>query len=107
MAEGALLAACLAAYGGFGLLALSMSRHWRDLAGSRVLPVGRRRGLRWAGALALATSIALAVWREGAGFGSVLGVMQLSGAAVAVALTLSARPRWLCALAAGLAGRGH
>lgn len=105
MAEALLLAACVAGYAGFGLLAVSLPRHWHELAGAAALPAARCRALRRAGALAIAGSFALALWRDGAGFGSLLGILLLSACAAAVAFTLNARPRWLVGLACRLTDR--
>ncbi|MBT0960824.1 DUF3325 family protein [Denitromonas iodatirespirans] len=107
MAEALLLAACLAGYAGFGLLAVSMARHWRELAGDAALPPARCRALRRVGALAIAGSFALVLWRDGGGFGSLLGILLLSACATAVAFTLSARPRWLTGFAERLAERSR
>lgn len=105
MAEALLLAACVSGYAGFGLLAVSLPRHWHELAGAAALAPARCRALRRVGALAIAGSFALALWRDGAGFGCLLGILLLSACAAAVAFTLSARPRWLVVLAGRLGER--
>jgi hypothetical protein len=96
----ALLAAALAASGcGFACLALAMPRHWADVAGTApptvTLTARRSALLRIAGAAALALSFALALLRDGASFGSLLGLLVWSLGAVGVALTLTWRPHWL------------
>ncbi|HYM86317.1 MAG TPA: DUF3325 domain-containing protein [Pseudoxanthomonas sp.] len=90
---------------GFVLLALAMSRHWSEVTGQAALSEVRIKVLRAAGFSALAVGLALAVFAQGPGFGSVLWVMALTTSAAAVALTLTWRPRWLRPLAK-LMGRG-
>jgi len=102
MAELLLGAAFAAGYLGFTLLALSLERHRRDLIGAAAAPPRRRATLRLAGYAALAVTFALAVMRDGASFGSVLGVLLLGSCAACVALTLGWRPRWLVAVARAL-----
>jgi hypothetical protein len=103
MAELLLVAAAFAAgYLGFTLLALSLERHRRELIGAAAAPPRRRATLRLAGSAALALAFGLAVMRDGAGFGSVLGVLLLAWCAAGVALTLGWRPNWLVAVARAL-----
>jgi len=80
------------AYLGFALLALSQSQHWQRVAGAS--PPGRTRVIlfRGGGAVLLAGSLALALLRDGPGFGSLLWATAISIAALGVALTLAWRP---------------
>lgn len=91
-----LAAASLAGYIGFACLALAMPRHWIEVSGRKTAP--HRRWLRPCGFALLGIAYALCVHRDGASFGSVLGMILLSAAAGAVALTLAWRPRLLSLL---------
>lgn len=90
-----LVAASLAGYIGFACLALAMPRHWIEASGRKTAPAPHRRGLRSCGFSLLGVAYALCVHRDGASFGSVLGIVLFSAAAGAVALTLAWRPRLL------------
>ena len=97
-----LLLLLAAAYYGFALLALSQRRHWTRAIGEGEPPPRQARRLRVAGYALLAVAFVLAVLRDGASFGIVLWASVISVAAIAVALTLTWRPRWVRALAAPL-----
>lgn len=84
-----LVGVAAAAYLGFALLALSQDRHWHHLGGARHCPRRTRIGLRVAGCALLATSLALALLRDGPSFGSLLWVTTLSVCGFAVACTLT------------------
>ena len=99
MAELLLAAAFAAGYVGFALLALSLPRHWHEVTGQLAMPVRTCTAFRRIGAAGLGACFGLALWRDGAAFGCVLGVLLLSTSAVAVALTLTWRPQWLAAMA--------
>jgi len=75
---------------GFALLALSQDRHWRKVTGFST-PPGRRRVIifRIAASLLLAASLALALLRDGPGFGSLLWATAVSIAALAVAFMVA------------------
>lgn len=88
-----LVAASLANYAGFACLALAMPRHWSAASGKRVAVVPQRRALRTGGFAMIALSYALCVYRDGAGFGSLLWVILISAGAIAVALTLAWWPQ--------------
>lgn len=88
-----LVAAALAAYGAFACLALSMPRHWAAASGQKLTVVPHRRWLRPGGFALLGVACALCVYRDGPGFGAVLWVVLISGAALAVAFTLAWQPR--------------
>lgn len=94
MLEALLFAGLVAtAYFGFLLLALSQKQNWkrvwRDVAAT-VQPPSRQ--LRIAGSMLLALSLALALFRDGVAFGSILWVIFLCIAGIAVAATLAAWP---------------
>jgi hypothetical protein len=90
-----LLAAGLVSYVAFVCLALAMPRHWTEVSGQTVAFVPQRTWLRPCGFALLGLSYALCVYRDGPSFGSVLSVLLISAAAIAVALTLTLRPRLL------------
>lgn len=95
-----LLAALAAAVAGLGWLALSMDVHWEQVRGSAALPRRTAVLLRWLGAAGLAASLALCLAVDHASMASLVWVMALAGAALAVAFTLTWRPRLLGALVA-------
>jgi hypothetical protein len=108
--ESMLALACAACYLGFALLALALGRHWEEVTGQRAVPPAVPGVLRALGAAALTAGLGLALWRDGASFGSVLWVTLLAVAGLAVVCTLAWRPRWLrplatCSLRIG-GGRG-
>lgn len=90
-----LIAAAVTAYAGFACLALSQTRHWRQVAGSTTATSPPKTSLRTTGALCLAVSLALALLRDGPAFGSLLWIVLLSVCAFGVAITLSWRAGWL------------
>lgn len=97
-----MLGAAAMSYVAFAWLALSQEGHWRALPGNADLPAlaaGVQRRLRWSAACVQACAYALCLWGHGPGFGTVLWVLLAAGGAMAVAFTLSWRPRWLRALA--------
>ncbi|WP_230968998.1 DUF3325 family protein [Nitrogeniibacter aestuarii] len=99
MAELLLAAAFAAGYAGFALLGLSLPRHWREVTGQLAMPARSCTAFRRTGAAGLGACFVLALWRDGAAFGCVLGVLLLCASAMAVALTLTWRPQWLAAIA--------
>ena len=106
MTEAALLIALAAtAYLGFALLALSQNRHWRSVTGTATPTALVAFVLRALAGLALATSLTVALLRDGPSFGALLWATVLSTAAIAVAFTLSWRPHWLWPLAACFPGK--
>lgn len=88
-----LLAAGLVSYCGFACLALAMTDHWAQVNGQHEGAAPRR--LRLAGFALLGVAYALCVYRDGASFGSLLWTVLMSAAAIAVALTLTWRPKFL------------
>ena len=105
MHEGLLLAGALAAcVAGMGWLALSMEAHWEQVRGTVASRAAICR-LRVLGALGLACALALCLWVDHPSMAVLVWVMSVTAAALAVALTLTWRPRWLLGLA-WVAGRG-
>ncbi|XLZ69769.1 DUF3325 domain-containing protein [Massilia sp. SR12] len=98
MMAGFLFAAVLASYLGFACLALAMPDHWLQVAGEDRQGHGRS-GLRPAGCAMLVLAFVLCLLRDGPSFGSLLWVMMMGAAALAVALTLTWSPRLLLPLA--------
>ena len=90
-----LLAAGLAGYVALACLALAMPRHWTEATGQIVAFVPQRKWLRPCGFTLLGLSYTLCGYRDGLGFGSVLWVLLITAAGIAVALTLAWRPRLL------------
>ncbi len=95
MASALLLALALACYFGFALLALSQDRHWERAGGGRDCPARLVLPMRSLGYALLLASLALALWRDGAGFGSLVWATMLTVGAVAVTCTLTWRANWL------------
>lgn len=80
---------------GFALLALSQERHQQRVFGSdRPLPPVSR-AQRATGFIAISLALPLCVLGQGGGFGSLLWVVLMGAAAMAVALLLTWRPQWL------------
>jgi Protein of unknown function (DUF3325) len=89
---------------GFGWLALAMDTHWQQVRGALPLAPSRARWLRLLGVAALGAALALCLHADTASMAALVWVMLLAGAALAVAFTLSWRPRSLAPLAR-MAGR--
>ena len=89
-----LLAALLASAAGMGWLALSMPVHAQQVWNA-VPAASTRRGLKIAGAVALAVALGLCLAVDHATMASLVWVMGLTAAAAGVAMTLAWRPRWL------------
>lgn len=98
-----LLTALLAAFLGFAWLALAMETHWRQVVKSESLQRKSVFILRMAGALALALSLGLCLQVDHVSMASLVWVMSLAAAALAVTFVLTWRPQWL----ALLVGRVH
>ncbi|MFY3386117.1 DUF3325 family protein [Paracidovorax sp. MALMAid1276] len=100
MPDALLLAAAVAANViGLGWLALSMDVHWEQVRGpAEPLQRSTVRTLRWLGAAGLAASLALCLAVDHASMASLVWFMALAGAAMAIAFTLSWRPRVLAVL---------
>lgn len=87
--------ACLLAPWGMALLALSQDRHVARIFGSNVHPAFNTRAQRATGFIAIGLSLTACIGAQGAGFGSLLGLLLICTAAIAMALTLAWRPQWL------------
>jgi hypothetical protein len=86
-----------AAYLGFVCFALSQSRHWRALVGGRDPGRNVVMGLRITGGLLLVAAFGMALLRDGPAFGSLLGAVLISAAAIGVAFSATWWPqplRW-------------
>lgn len=91
---------------GMGWLALSLDSHWEQVRGpGATAPRRTVVALRWLGAAALAASLGLCLAVDHASMASLVWVMTLAGAALAVAFALAWRARWLRPLVAW-AGQG-
>lgn len=96
MLDALLLAGALVANGmGLAWLALSMDAHWEQMRGTEPLVRSTVRTLRWMGAAGLAVALALCLAVDHASMASLVWFMALAGAALAIAFTLSWRPRVL------------
>lgn len=89
------------AFAGLAWLALAMEGHWAQVRGTPAAPPRTVRTLRAMGAAALLVSLALCLVADRASMAALVWVMQLAVGAVAVALLLAWRPRWLAPLLAG------
>lgn len=84
-------------FAGLALIALSQRPNWKAVTGGgRPTRVAVRRAL---GTVLLTASLALALWRDGPAFGSLLWFVAVQAAGVAVALTLALSPGLLRPLA--------
>jgi Protein of unknown function (DUF3325) len=96
MPDAVLLASLFAAnYCGLGLLASSQAKNWSRVSGTRQQQLGAKWFVRAVGCGLLIGSLVVAILRQGASFGTILWCTSLSVAAIAVAFTLTWRPRWL------------
>lgn len=78
-----------------GWLALSMDVHWEQVRGTEPLPRSTVRTLRWLGTVGLVVALGLCLAVDHASMASLVWFMELAGAALAIAFTLSWRPRVL------------
>lgn len=92
MMSGLLILAIVSAVASAVLLALSQERNWRIAYGA---VAGRRTSMRRIGwALALLTLV-LCIVRDGASFGTILGLFLLAAAFLVTTMMLAFRPRLL------------
>ncbi|UCU94255.1 DUF3325 domain-containing protein [Hydrogenophaga taeniospiralis] len=97
-----LIAATALALSGMAWLALPMEVHWGQVMHRPPTQAPRTRQLlRGLGALALLLSLLACLMADRPSMAALVWIMLMAGSAVAVALTLSWRPRWLRALAIG------
>lgn len=80
---------------GMAWLALAMDAHWAQVRPGQPLPASLARRLRWGGALAMGTSLALCLHVDHPSMAILVWVMMLTACALLTALTLAGRPRWL------------
>ncbi|KQP19994.1 hypothetical protein ASF43_27920 [Pseudorhodoferax sp. Leaf267] len=85
---------------GLAWLALAMDVHWAQVRGGTVPAPGGVRLLRVLGALTLAGALLLCLAVDHGSMASLVWTMSLAAAAIAIALTLSWRPRLLAPLVA-------
>lgn len=90
-----LIAALVAAVAGMGWFALAKDVHWEQVHGDTPQSAGKVKLLRWLGALGLATSLGLCLAADHASMASLVWIMALAAAALAIAFTLTWRPHWL------------
>jgi hypothetical protein len=81
-------------------LALAMEAHWSQVRSPTAHSAAIARRLRSFGAGALALSLLACLAADHASMAALVWVMIVSASAVAVAMTLAYRPRWLFWLAA-------
>jgi hypothetical protein len=106
MPDALLLAAAVACNMiGLAWLALGMPTHWQQALCERALPRGMARLLRALGVAGLTVSLALCLQVDHASIASLVWVMALAAAALAVAFTLTWWPRALAPLVAWLPAR--
>ena len=97
-----LIAATALALSGMAWLALPMEVHWGQVMHRPATQAPHTRQLlRGLGALALLLSLLACLMADRPSMAALVWIMLMAGSAVAVALTLSWRPRWLRALAIG------
>lgn len=90
-----LLAGFACAWLGFALLALSQERHFARVYRSNGPVAYKQRPQRVIGFMAIGISLVCSIASQGASFGSLLWVLAIIAAALAVALLLTWRPQWL------------
>jgi hypothetical protein len=96
MAEPLLLAGSFAlSVCGMAWLALALKPHWAQVRGSTPHSATTARNLRSAGAAALLLSLVGCLLADHASMASLVWVMNVSAAALIVAMTLAYRPGWL------------
>lgn len=96
-----LAAALVASIAGMGWLALAMAPHWTRVCRDAPLTPRRTATLRTVGAAALFASLLLCLRADHASMAALVWVMALTLGALAVAVLLAWRPRWLRALLPG------
>lgn len=97
-ADAWLLAAALCAFSGMGWLALAMPVHALQAWGALPSPAQRRR-LRRLGGCAVLVALPCCLGRDHATMAVLVWLMLLAAAALATALLLAGRPRWMRLLA--------
>jgi hypothetical protein len=90
---------------GLGWLALAMEVHWQQVFGGPAPSMATARWLRLLGVASLVGSLALCLAIDHASMAALVWVMALAGSALAIALVLAWRPRWLGWLVPGVRRR--
>jgi hypothetical protein len=90
---------------GLAWLALAMERHWRQLRRESALSRRTVLSLRTLGTMGLGASLALCLWLDHPTIASLVWVMALVPAALAVTFTFSWRPQWFAPLLCGAGTR--
>lgn len=85
---------------GLSWLALLMNVHWEQVRGPEPLRRSTVRALRWMGIAGLVTALVLCMAVDHTSMASLVLFMELAGAALVIAFTLSWRPRVLGVLIA-------
>lgn len=93
---------------GMAWFALAMEVHWQQVRGTDApVPRGIAGLLRGLGSAALLSSLLLCLSVDHATMAALVWVMTVAGSALAVAFTLSWRPRWLAVLVIWLPSPGR
>ena len=83
---------------GMGWLALSLDAHWTQVSGARPRRAATNSLLRALGTAALANSLIACFWADHPSMAPLVWVMSLGASALAIAMLLAWRPRWMNAL---------
>jgi hypothetical protein len=102
-----LLAALAACVAGMGWFALSMETHWVQVRGNAARRPALATVLRTLGAASLAIGLALCLAVDSASIAVLVWLMALAGGALAIAFTLTWRPRTLAPLVFWAAAAGR
>jgi hypothetical protein len=78
-----------------GWLALALDSHWQQVHGAGDLRLPTRRLLRVLGAVALLSSLGIALLVDHPSIAPLVWIMGLAASALMIAFTLSWRPQWL------------
>jgi hypothetical protein len=95
-----LVVAAVCGFIGMALIALSLPAHWAQVRGDESAPNGSSKTLRALGGGALILSLVACMNADHASMASLVWLMLLTASSLAVAFTLSWRPRWLRLLVA-------
>jgi hypothetical protein len=97
-----LMTAAALSLGGMAWLALAMEVHWGQVMHQHAEDARRQRQrLRTLGAMALLLSLLACLMADRPSMAVLVWIMLLAGSALAVAMVLSRRPRWLAPFALG------
>lgn len=101
-----LMAAAALSLCGMAWLALAMEVHWGQVMHQHAEDAQRQR-LRALGAMALLLSLLACLMADRPSMAALVWIMLLAGSALAVAMVLSRRPRWLAPFALGRRASPH